>query len=186
MKNSITRDLLTPIREISHARTLRIPNIKYRLMNLAKPDIQYCSTHEALPEAAEFFSWAHCVGELIALEASKASRPITVRLVDCDEMTELNRQWRHKDSATNVLAFPFDDEVYSEQFPLGDIVICAPVVQKEADEQEKPFIDRLAHMFVHGMLHILGYNHISSAECEEMEALEREALSRLGYANPYE
>ena len=73
-----------------------------------------------------------------------------------------------------------------EHIPLGDIVICAAVVQKEADEQGKPFIDRLAHMFVHGMLHILGYDHISTNEREEMEALEREALSRLGYANPYE
>ena len=155
-------------------------------MTLATPDIQYCSMHKGLPEVADFLAWTRCVADVVVVDSSNASRPITVRLVDDDEMTELNSHWRGNAYATNVLAFPYENQTRSEHIPLGDIVICAAVVQKEADEQGKPFIDRLAHMFVHGMLHILGYDHISTNEREEMEALEREALSRLGYANPYE
>ena len=101
-------------------------------------------------------------------------------------MRALNAEWRDKDHATNVLAFPFDSEISAAHIPLGDIVICAPIVAAEAREQGKPFVDRMAHMFVHGLLHLLGYDHQTDMQAAEMENIECKALSRLGYAQPYE
>lgn len=155
-------------------------------MILAAPQVQYCFSSDALPDAAQFAEWAQCLAEVAAISELDAARGIVVRLVDRAEMASLNRRWRGKDHATNVLAFPLEEDSVAAHIPLGDIVICPPVVQKEALDQEKPFIDRMAHMFVHGMLHLLGHDHESSGEAQTMEALEREALARLGYANPYE
>ena len=157
----------------------------------AKADIQYCSQQADLPEPACFLAWAQCLYSVLAFDASEAQREITVRLVDEQEMKTLNDKWRDKPYATNVLAFPVGempglDLVDLNNCPLGDIVICVAVVQSEAREQGKPFIDRLAHMFIHGLLHLFGYDHQLSTEAVAMEGIEQEALSRLGYANPYE
>jgi probable rRNA maturation factor len=98
----------------------------------------------------------------------------------------LNENWRNKPVATNVLAFPAGDMPGVDNYPLGDIVICAEIVKFEADAQSKPYIDRMAHLFIHGLLHLLGYDHQLPDQALDMEGLEEEALSRLGYAKPYE
>lgn len=115
---------------------------------------------------------------------------LTVRVVDVDEMIELNQSYRHKSGATNVLSFPFErppglpaDEVMPL---LGDIVVCASVVQKEAEQQQKPVMQHWTHMIVHGLLHLLGYDHISEGEAEHMEGIEIRVLSALGIVNPYQ
>jgi len=107
------------------------------------------------------------------------------RIVDAPESQALNRQYRGKDYPTNVLSFPAE---YNEFLPydyLGDLVICAPVVEREANEQGKQLLDHWAHMVVHGMLHLQGYDHESDEQAAEMEALEIEILAALGHTNPY-
>lgn len=116
---------------------------------------------------------------------------IGVACVDNAESHELNLQYRQKDKPTNVLSFPSDipEEVLSllDAEPLGDLVICIPVVLQEAAEQQKTPTDHFTHLLVHGILHLLGYDHeTSEADAEEMEALEIEILKKLGVANPYQ
>ena len=116
---------------------------------------------------------------------------IGIACVDLAESHELNLQYREKDKPTNVLSFPSDipEEMLSllDAEPLGDLVICIPVVLQEATEQQKTPINHFTHLLVHGVLHLLGYDHeTSEAEAEEMEALEIEILKKLGIANPYQ
>ncbi|MDZ7804127.1 rRNA maturation RNase YbeY [Thiohalophilus sp.] len=110
---------------------------------------------------------------------------LTVRIVDEDESTELNEQYRHKSGPTNVLSFPFECPPEVELDLLGDLVICAPVVQREAREQGKQEMAHWAHMIVHGTLHLLGYDHLQQDEAEAMERREISIMEELGYTNPY-
>ena len=132
-----------------------------------------------LPAEADFLRWAQ------AAYRDDAAAEVLIRLVDAAESQALNRDYRGKDKPTNVLSFPFDVPPGIPNEHLGDLVICAPVVQAEASEQGKPVESHWAHMVVHGMLHLQGFDHIEDAEAEEMEALEREILARLGYPDPY-
>ena len=113
-----------------------------------------------------------------------------IACVDNVESHKLNLEYRQKDKPTNVLSFPSDlpDEMAQilETFPIGDLVICIPVVLQEAIEQQKTPIEHFTHMLVHGTLHLMGYDHETSEEdAEEMEALEIEILNKLGFENPY-
>jgi probable rRNA maturation factor len=111
---------------------------------------------------------------------------LTIRIVDETESTQLNETYRHKQGATNILSFPFEvpDEV--ELNLLGDLVICASVLEREAIEQNKPLHHHWAHIVIHGVLHLLGYDHIDETDAEEMEAKEIELLQTLSIPNPYE
>ena len=113
-----------------------------------------------------------------------------IACVDNTESHKLNLEYRQKDKPTNVLSFPSDlpDEMAQilDTFPIGDLVICIPVVLQEAIEQQKTPIEHFTHMLVHGTLHLMGYDHETSEEdAEEMEALEIEILAKLGFENPY-
>jgi len=108
-----------------------------------------------------------------------------VRIVDEAEITALNRQYRGKDGATNVLSFPFEAMAGVETGQLGDVVICAPVVAAEAVTQGKSLQAHWAHIVMHGVLHLLGYDHHRDAEAQEMEALETRLLASLGFPDPY-
>lgn len=143
-------------------------------------DVQYASTAPDLPAEAELARWARVAlgGEAIAAE-------LTIRIVDAAESQALNRDYRGRDQPTNVLSFPFEAPPGVSSALLGDLVICAPVVAQEAAEQGKPLQAHWAHMVVHGVLHLLGYDHEEDAEAERMEALEVERLEALGIANPY-
>lgn len=115
---------------------------------------------------------------------------IGIACVDNDESHKLNLEYRGKDKPTNVLSFPSDlpDEMAQvlDTFPIGDLVICIPVVLQEAIEQDKTPIEHFTHMLVHGTLHLMGYDHETSEEdAEEMEALEIDILKKLGFADPY-
>ncbi|MFT3929643.1 MAG: rRNA maturation RNase YbeY [Spongiibacteraceae bacterium] len=117
--------------------------------------------------------------------ARRDKAELSVRITDADEIKMLNQQYRGKDYATNVLSFPADLPPELKLPHLGDIVICAEVVEREAREQNKTSEAHWAHMLVHGTLHLLGYDHIDDAEAEIMEALEIDILRELNFANPY-
>ena len=110
---------------------------------------------------------------------------LTIRIVDTEESHQLNHEYRGKDKPTNVLSFPFEAPPGIELDLLGDLIICRQVVEKEAEEQNKPLLAHWAHMVVHGSLHLLGYDHIEDDEAEEMESLETEIMQAMGYEDPY-
>ncbi|WP_261903722.1 rRNA maturation RNase YbeY [Vibrio fortis] len=110
---------------------------------------------------------------------------LTIRIVDTKESHQLNHEYRGKDKPTNVLSFPFEAPPGIELDLLGDLIICRQVVEKEAEEQNKPLLAHWAHMVVHGSLHLLGYDHIEDDEAEEMESLETEIMQAMGYEDPY-
>lgn len=110
---------------------------------------------------------------------------VVVRLVDSEESQVLNRDYRGMDKPTNVLSFPFEVPEGVPIDHLGDLVVCVDVVEREAQEQQKTLADHFAHLVIHGVLHLMGYDHIEDAEAEEMEALEIELLQRIQVANPY-
>ena len=109
----------------------------------------------------------------------------SVQIVSKDEMHELNNKWRGKDRPTNVLSFPMQSPDEVDLKILGDLALCADVINTEAIEQHKPAQAHWAHMVVHGMLHLQGYDHIDEHQAEEMEALEIRILDQLGFDNPY-
>jgi len=143
-------------------------------------DLQIASESKQLPTEAEFLRWA-----TTALDGRLDEAEMTIRLVDEAESHQLNLDYRGKDKPTNVLSFPFEAPPGIELPLIGDLVICAPVVENEAQEQHKPLEAHWAHMVVHGCLHLLGYDHIDDAEAEEMEAIETELIESLGFSDPY-
>ncbi len=144
-------------------------------------DVQIACDEDDLPDPAELRAWARAaVGDL------RRCSELTIRVVDEAESARLNSSYRNKDGATNVLSFPFAPPAGVDIPLLGDIVICAPVVRREANEQSKSTNSHWAHMVVHGSLHLLGFNHERAREAQEMEALEMRILADLGFDNPYE
>jgi probable rRNA maturation factor len=145
-------------------------------------DIQSASA-EPVPDEEDLRHW---IGNALR-RAHKPSEAVevSIRLVDEAEMAELNSNYRGKSGATNVLSFPTDLPTDLQLPMLGDIVICAPVVRREAHEQGKPLQAHWAHMTVHGTLHLLGYDHIEDADAAVMEALETDILKQLDYPCPY-
>jgi probable rRNA maturation factor len=121
-----------------------------------------------------------------AAALTDAQREVVLRFVDAEESRTLNRDYRGRDKPTNVLSFGFELPPGFEDPHLGDLVICTDVVEQEAREQDKPLEAHYAHMVVHGLLHLQGYDHEEPAEAQRMELLEIEILRRLGYENPYE
>jgi probable rRNA maturation factor len=142
-------------------------------------DLQNESAATLLPTAEQFQQWLKA-----ALQAAYPRLEQTIRIVDEAESRALNQQFRVKDSATNVLAFPADSALLDYDC-LGDLVICAPLVAAEAKAQGKTEVEHWAHLVIHGMLHLQGYDHQTGAQAACMEALEVEILDTLGYTNPY-
>ena len=146
--------------------------------------VGYALPRAGLPAAASFRKWVAA-----ALAGRIREADLAIRLVDAKEGQALNHHYRGKDYATNVLSFPAElpeGLPKGVKFPLlGDLVICAPVVAREAAEQGKPLRAHYAHLTVHGVLHLLGWDHEDDREAEAMEQLEREILADLGIADPY-
>jgi probable rRNA maturation factor len=142
-----------------------MPQLKFSLQN--------ASTAAEIPAKNLFKKWAKA--------SLRVDTEVTIRIVDAQEALELNSQYRDKDYATNVLTFPLTETPHL----MGDIVICAPIVAAEAAEQGKTIEAHFAHLTVHGILHLHGYDHETEPQAELMEAIEIQILSKLGYANPY-
>lgn len=146
-----------------------------RRLNLS---VQYACNKDHLPLRQKIQNWARAALNVDGMRGGQ----VTVRFVDAEEGQALNREFRNKDYATNVLSFPYE----SEPVVCGDLVICAPVVEREASEQGKSLEAHIAHLIVHGVLHLQGYDHeTSKADARRMENRERAILLALGYADPY-
>lgn len=148
--------------------------------------------HSNLWDSIEISDDALSRAALAAFIASSAAQDeaceVTLVLTDDEEMRELNRTWRGKDASTNVLSFPFGEppgQAHGEPSPLGDIVLAGETVIEEAKQRSIPAVDHAIHLVVHGMLHLLGFDHERDADAERMEALETKILAGLGIADPY-
>ncbi|NBC23930.1 MAG: rRNA maturation RNase YbeY [Gammaproteobacteria bacterium] len=145
------------------------------------------ATDTDTPDIAAIESWS--TGALAAVPSAPERRPamegeLCVRVVDDDESRSLNATYRGVDKPTNVLSFPAGIHL-PDALLWGDVVICAPVVRREAVEQGKRYEDHFAHMVVHGVLHLFGYDHQTAAQADVMERLEQEILDRFGIGDPY-
>ncbi len=143
-------------------------------------DIQLATQSDNLPDEKQFQHWVDAV-----LTDSGQDRDIVIRIVDEAEMTALNESYRQKSGPTNILSFPFQPPPQIESNLLGDLIICAPVIVKEAKQQNKQVLDHWAHIVVHGILHLLGYDHLTDEEAQVMEKLEITILQSLHISNPY-
>lgn len=145
-------------------------------------DVQLASTAGQLPELSAIQRWA----DLALEELGEDPEPpdLCIRLVDAAESQTLNSRFRGQEKPTNVLSFPADVHIPGRR-TLGDVVICMPVVVGEAARQQKAVDDHLAHMVVHGVLHLFGYDHQKDDDAQRMEGLEQQILRQLGVADPY-
>lgn len=144
-----------------------------------KIDLQNDESLTDLPDQQDFEAWVDA-----ALMQNFDKLEQTIRVVGKAESGALNLQYRGNDAPTNVLSFTADND-YLDYECLGDLVICAPIVEQEAYQQNKSLRAHWAHMVVHGMLHLQGYDHQNTTEADKMEAQEAKILSTLGYSNPY-
>ncbi|MCB1775076.1 MAG: rRNA maturation RNase YbeY [Gammaproteobacteria bacterium] len=143
-------------------------------------DVQLAVDAPGLPSEAAVRAWANA-----AWQGTDDRADVVVRITDQDESRRLNLEFRGMDKPTNVLSFPFDPVPEIDLHHVGDLVICAPVVVSEAREQGKPVAAHWAHMVVHGMLHLQGFDHVEPRAADEMEALETLILTQMGYPAPY-
>ena len=142
--------------------------------------IEYACPRAGLPAAVSFRKWVAA-----ALRGRIREADLAIRIVGAREGRSLNRHYRGKDYATNVLSFPAELPEGVRLPLLGDIVLCAPVVAREAKEQKKALVEHYAHLTVHGALHLLGWDHEDAREADAMEQLERGILAELGIGDPY-
>lgn len=143
-------------------------------------DVQYVYKNSHVPGEKKIREWAGA-----ALSKYRDAAEVTIRIVDEAESKQLNEKWRKAKGATNVLSFPSAGTAPLELDLLGDVVICVPVVEREAKQQHKSFDAHFAHMVVHGILHLLDYDHTTDGEAVFMESIETSILENLGYSNPY-
>jgi len=145
-------------------------------------DLQIACEAPEIPSLELFQRWT----DIALTTVTEQVFELTIRVVSIEESQQLNSLYRQKDKPTNVLSFPFEVPEGIDLNLLGDLVICAAVVEQEAKDQNKVLFHHWAHMIIHGCLHLLGYDHINDAEADEMEALEIEILAKLAISNPYE
>lgn len=147
-------------------------------------DMQNATDYE-LPGIEQFEQWVEQALKR-ALPAPRSDTELAIRVVGKDESAELNLRYRNKDSATNVLSFATDFPEALALPQIGDLVICAEIVNQESGQQNKTEIAHWAHLTVHGVLHLLGYDHVEAEQAQAMEAIEVLVLNQLGYQNPYQ
>ncbi|PPI88048.1 rRNA maturation RNase YbeY [Candidatus Pantoea edessiphila] len=144
-------------------------------------DLQIACKHNTdIPNLSTFQKWIKTIFIYFGIK-----HQVTIRLVNNNESCRLNLKYRGKDYPTNILSFPFERPPWIKSYLLGDLVICFPVITKEAIEQKKSIEFHLAHIVVHGILHLLGYSHNNINKANTMESIEIEIMSLIGYPNPY-
>lgn len=146
-------------------------------------ELQIACTSSDYPTEQQFQRW---VDVTLDSQSLGDDTEILIRLVDSTESADLNQQYRHKSGATNILSFPFDAPAGMEMdHVLGDLILCVPLIIDEAKAQNKLALHHWAHITIHGVLHLLGYDHIKEADAKEMENLEINILAQLNIVNPY-
>lgn len=146
-----------------------------------KLEVQLASSNLYIPEQKNLQLWMDS-----ALEHKQSDTEIVIRIVDNDEIRQLNHRYRQQDKVTNILSFPFETPIGITLNLLGDLVICAPVMQMEAEQHNKTLEAHWAHIVIHGVLHLLGFDHIEPEEAHRMETKEINILQTLGFADPYQ
>ena len=142
--------------------------------------VQSIAAEPSAPPENKLVHWARS-----ALDGNIKEAEITLRITDEDEIQSLNAKWRHIDEPTNVLSFPLNDSGGFPPILLGDIVICAPIIKQEAAAQNKSLPAHWAHMIIHGILHLMSYDHVKEKDAKIMEEKEISILKTLGFPNPY-
>ena len=165
---------------------MRMPNgkiVKIKSQNEMTVDLelQIATSAKTLPHPAQFKEWI----SVVLTNRISDNTELTIRIVDEEEIINLNYRYCNKNTSTNVLSFPVNFDSNIEYNILGDIVICASVVELQAKQQNKELLAHWAHMVVHGALHLLGFDHQNKSEAEEMERLEIELMQQLGFLSPY-
>lgn len=144
------------------------------------------TTHEpSLPTEAQFQEWIDCILSTVEDKLDESVDNVTISIVDLEKSAALNEAFRGKSGPTNVLSFTYDPIPGFPEESLGDLAICADIMKEEAQQQDTPIIAHWAHLTIHGILHLLGYDHLTDDEAATMEALEINALKKLGFENPY-
>lgn len=138
-----------------------------------------------IPTEDDWQRWLQATLVHLRFVLEEEIRELTVRVVSMDDIQLLNKQFRDKDRPTNILSFHYDPMPGMPNDSLGDLVLCADIIIQEAEEQNKPVIAHWAHLMVHGILHLLGFDHMSDSEALIMESMETEILAELGYPDPY-
>jgi len=157
------------------------------MSDVVKVAVQIATSDDEVPPGARWAEWVQAA--VAAAEVDfRAAGCVTLRLVGRDESRHLNEMYRHKLGPTNVLAFPGHTNavVPESDRELGDLVVCLPVVHDEAGQQDKAVLAHLAHMIVHGTLHLVGFDHENPADATRMEGLETRVMTGLGFPAPYE
>ena len=144
------------------------------------------SDFKSIPTLEEFQTWVDCVVKTIPEKIPENCGEICISMIDKESSTALNETYREKKGPTNVLSFNYDAMPGVPQNSLGDLAICAEVVKEEALAQHKTIESHFAHLTIHGVLHLLGYDHIFDADATMMEALEIKILEKLQFDNPYQ
>lgn len=161
---------------------MNIVKINNKHETMVDLELQLATNAKTLPHPSQFKEWVR----VILTDKILNNVELTIRIVDEEEIKNLNYRYRNKQSVTNVLSFPVKLEVCIDYSMLGDIVICAPVIELQAKQQNKDLLAHWAHMVVHGVLHLLGYDHENDSDAIEMEELEIELMEKLGFPSPYE
>lgn len=144
--------------------------------------LQVVDNNQHIPDQKYFIQWINIISQYVEINTNI----ITIRIVSSEEIQQLNQQFRDQNKPTNVLSFPANLPDIVEDDYLGDIIICADVVEQEAVRDNKPIQAHWAHMLVHGALHLSGYDHIKETQAQAMEALEATIMQKIGFDNPYE
>lgn len=164
------------------AAVAKTPQTQAKIRRNYKVAVQYVCPRRGLPTRELLDTW---VGAVLRFQGCTQIQ-LTLRIVDLNEGRTLNETYRGKKGPTNVLSFPYEGPAFVLKQELGDIVICAPVVAQEARQQNKKLLAHWAHLVVHGLLHLLGYDHIKKTDARIMEAAEIDILKQLGFSDPYQ
>ena len=148
-------------------------------------ELQNTSAGVAIPGLSLFQQWVDKALTLADVELPEQISEVCIRVVSKEESAELNQNFRQKNGPTNGLSFPYEFDPMEQDASLGDIAICAELIVSEAKEQNREIEAYWAHLVVHGILHLVGYDHIKDNEAETMEKLESEIIMQLGYPDPY-
>jgi probable rRNA maturation factor len=177
-----TKAKAQPRRATGKPRVVAVASVPRSPFPVPRLSVGYAVPRAGVPAPASFRRWVEAA--LRGAKRRKAAE-LSIRVVGADEGLALNRDYRGKDYATNVLSFPVELPIGVTVALIGDLALCAPVVLREAREQHKMPRDHWAHLTVHGVLHLLGHDHVDEAEAIAMEALETRILAGLGIADPY-